>query len=376
MKIGIDARRLLQENDPTWPYYLYSLISALQKIDEVNEYILLFNFFRTRYKEVLKRYIFNKNIHIKTLRIPHKIFEHLFENLHLPIDTFLGRIDILHGPVYACFNSMKGKSIVTIHDLIFLRMPENVSPEWIEFASKNTEYAIKKADVIIAVSEFSKREIMDVYKVSDDRIRVIYNGVGEEYFPRTQGIDEVKIKHGIRGKYILFVGAIEPRKNLLALIRAFNDLRQIIREEYRLVVIGVKRYGSEEILKKIEQLRLGSDIIFTGVVSREDLPLLYSGAELFVFPSIYEGFGMPVIEAMACGTPVIASNLTSIPEVAGDAALLIDPRDAGEIAEAIQAVLSDNRLKDRLSHKGEERARLFSWERNARETMALYKEVS
>jgi glycosyltransferase involved in cell wall biosynthesis len=255
-------------------------------------------------------------------------------------------------------------------------MPEHVSPEWIEFASKNTEYAIKKADVIVTVSEFSKREIMNVYKVSDNRIRVIYNGVGEEYFPRTQGIDEVKIKHGIRGKYILFVGAIEPRKNLLALIRAYNDLRQIIREEYRLVVIGVKRYGSEEILKKIEPLRLGSDIIFTGVVSREDLPLLYSGAELFVFPSIYEGFGMPVIEAMACGTPVIASNLTSIPEVAGDAALLIDPRDAGEIAEAIEAVLSDNTLKGRLSHKGKERARLFSWERNARETMALYKEVS
>jgi glycosyltransferase involved in cell wall biosynthesis len=376
MRIALDARRLLHEEDPTWPYYLHSLISALQDIDRDNEYTLLFNFFRERYAEILKRHSFNDNVNIKTARIPHAFFEYLFEDLHLPIESFLGRHDVFHGPVYACFNNILGRSVVTVHDLIFLRMPEYVSPGWVEFAKKNTDYAIKKADAIITISKYSKSDIIDVYKVPEDRIRVIYNGVGSEYFPRTKGVDEVRAKYGISGAYVLSVGAVEPRKNLLRLLEAFHNLRESTRNTHKLVVAGVRRFGSEEVFRKVAELRLEKEVIFTGRVPGEDLPFLYSGAGLFVFPSLNEGFGLPVLEAMACGTPVIASNRTSIPEVAGDAALLVDPGNNGELTDAIEAVLSDNALRDSLRNKGLERARLFSWERTARETLALYNEVS
>jgi glycosyltransferase involved in cell wall biosynthesis len=377
MKIGIDARELLNVYNPTWTYYLYSLISGLQEIDGANEYILFFNFFRKRFRHLLNKHTFNKNFRTKTLRMPHKIAKYIFEDLHLPIEMVSGKVDVFHGPIYSRLNNIFGRSVVTIHDLIFIRESESVHPGWREFAKKSTDYSVRKADLIITVSEFSKAEIIDVYRnrISEDRIRVIHNGVGKEFFPRTEGIEELKRKYGIKGRYLLFVGAIEPRKNLLALVKAFHNLQHPARDKYELVVTGVKRYRYEEVFQKVKELHLQNVVIFTGRVTREELPVLYSGAEVFVFPSLFEGFGMPPLEAMACGTPVIASNLTSIPEVVGDAALLVNPRNPDEITQAMVTILSDSRLKETLRQDGFKRTRMFSWEKTTKETLRLYHEV-
>jgi glycosyltransferase involved in cell wall biosynthesis len=185
----------------------------------------------------------------------------------------------------------------------------------------------------------------------------------------------VKGKFGIQGGYFLFVGANEPRKNLVSLLGAFHNLPRVIKDNYQMVVVGVERHRTQEVFEKVRELKLERTVIFTGRVAKDELAVLYSGAEIFIFPSLLEGFGMPPLEAMACGTPVIASNLTAIPEVVGDAGFLIDPRNPDEITQAIETVLFDDGLQERLRQRGLERARQFSWRRTARETLRLYHEA-
>jgi glycosyltransferase involved in cell wall biosynthesis len=376
MRIGIDAREMLYAINPTWEYYLQSLISALQKVDGTNQYVLFFSYFRKKFKSILDSYPLNGNFRKKALRIPHRITEFLFEDQHMPIETVLGKVDLFHGPIYTRLNNIHGKSVVTVHDLIFIREPEIVPPGWLAFTKKRIGYAMRKADAIITISEFSKSEILDVYKIPEGRVRVIHNGVGKEFFPRTEGIEQLKQEYGIRNRYFLYVGAVEPRKNLVNLLNAFQGLQPSLRDAYQLVVAGVTRYKDKELFRRVAELGLENEVVFTGRVPQEILPLLYSGAEIFIYPSLFEGFGMPPLEAMACGTPVIASNRTSVPEVLGDAALFVDPLNPAEITQSIKEILSDSSLRETCRQKGIERARLFSWERNAELTVSLYNELA
>lgn len=375
MKIAIDARGMLYVNDPSWHQYCRRLVSGLQQVDPTNQYVLFFNFFRQRHKHILNSYRFNENFQIETLRIPQRFASYLFEDLHLPIDIVLGKVDLFHGPYFTLLHNAYGKSIVTIHDLIFIRVPEVVTPGWREFAKKRADYSIRRADAIVAVSEHTKGDIIDLYQIPEERIRVIYNGVGKEFFPTTQGLGDVKVKYGIKKPYLLCVSAIEPRKNLLALVQAFSHLRRFREKDYHLVVVGIKGYRFEEVFQKVRELELEQDVIFTGKVPDYELPVLYSGSDLFIFPSLSEGFGIPPLEAMACGTPVIASNVSPITEVVGDAALLVDPYCTSSIAEGMWTLLTDVKLRDRLIARGLERSRLFSWEKAATETVKLYQEL-
>ena len=182
-------------------------------------------------------------------------------------------------------------------------------------------------------------------------------------------------KYSITGSFILFVGNISPRKNILALLQAFNKLKKR-GIKHKLVIAGKKDQRYEQVLKTLNELNLGGEVIFTGYVPEEDLPKLYNAADLFVYPSLYEGFGLPILEAMACGTPVVASNVSSLPEVAGDAGLLVNPQDVDALTNAMYKVLTDDKLKESLIDKGLERAKFFSWEKTARETLEVYKEVA
>jgi glycosyltransferase involved in cell wall biosynthesis len=234
----------------------------------------------------------------------------------------------------------------------------------------------RKASKIIAISENTKKDIIDYFGIDEEKIRVIYLGVDRQFSPQPD-MDEVGVlsKYNLPSGYILSVGTLEPRKNLIRLINAYKMVASSGEPVPKLVIVGGQGWGDEELGKVVRESGLIDLVILTGYVPDEDLPALYRNTTVFVYPSLYEGFGLPPLEAMACGTPVITSNVSSLPEVVGDAAILIDPYNTTEIAQAIASVLKDKELRERLRMNGLARSNLFSWDKTARETLKLYQEV-
>ena len=267
--------------------------------------------------------------------------------------------------------------MVTIHDLGYLHFPRAHRLLDRLYLDLSTRFNARAAAHIIADSQATKRDLVERYGVEPSKISVIYPGYDEEAFQpvrEREAIEAVKARYGIAGDYILFVGTIQPRKNLVRLMEAFSLLKRQA-ADLQLVIAGKKGWLYEAIFRRVEELGLEGQVVFTGYVAEEGLPALFSGARLFVFPSLYEGFGLPVLEAMACGTPVVCSNASSLPEVAGDAALLFDPLDVEGMAAAMGRVLGDERLRAELIERGLQRARGFSWEKCARETLAVLESV-
>ena len=234
---------------------------------------------------------------------------------------------------------------------------------------------IKSADKIIAISHHTKNDIIQHFKIPEDKIKVIHLAANKNYKP-LQGdkINKIKQKYDLNCPFILYVGGLAPNKNVKRLIQAFYKLKkQGI--NHKLILTGVKRWKYKSIFETIEKLNLQKDVIFTGYVPDEDLPALYNAADLFVYPSLYEGFGLPPLEAMACGTPVITSNTSSLPEVVGDAGIMVNPYDVDELANKMYEVLTNDGLGEELSKKGLERAKLFSWKKCAEEHLKVYEEV-
>jgi len=237
--------------------------------------------------------------------------------------------------------------------------------------------SIKKASNIVTISEFSKSEICGYYGVPAERISVVNPAIDHNiFFPRDKtNSEKVKNKYGIKTNYILSVCTIEPRKNLTGTLDAYKKLPDEIKNKYSLVLVGGKGWLDEELNEKIEALSSKYSVIKTGYVPDEELPSLYSGASVFVFPSFYEGFGMPPLEAMACGVPVITSNNSSLPEVVGDAGIMIEAKDTVKLAKQIEKVLTDNKFAEGLRVKGLLRAKKFSWHKSARNLLEVMKEV-
>jgi glycosyltransferase involved in cell wall biosynthesis len=379
MKIGIDALYLQSADSPTGLYqYTSRLIDGLQKIDRENEYLLYFFNWRNRKREeTIERYRVNPNFKKRICRVPYRALAPLSKVL--PISTVLGKVDLFHGPAFGLLpDGFFKKSVVSIHDLkVFYPSELFARSKGSELFRKQTLDAIKRADRVITMSEFTRAELIDRLHLSEERIRVTYLGVGAEFSPAQDGekITLLKSKYGIKRPYILFVGLIEPKKNLSRLIEAFSEARRSLPQPYQLVIAGPPGPSMEEVLQKIRGLFLEGEVILTGAVPREELPLLYAGAAVFTFPSLQEGFGIPPLEAMASGTPVVASNVTSLPEVIGAAGILVDPLRTEEIAGAIYSVLTDLPLREALKEKGLARSRDFSWEKMARETLQIYREL-
>ena len=370
MRIGIDIRPLGFLDDKAGIYqYIDNLISNLLSVDHQNDYTLL---------STLKGSQENGKIPNRRIkRVPGRLSEFLLEGLTLPVEILMGELDLFHGPCFFVPRHLRGKSIVTIHDLMMFRAPEFLNPEWAASLKKKVHASVKRADAIIAVSEFTKKDMGELLHISEERIRVIHNGIDSTLHPIKDKIEieKVKVKYGVKGPYLLFVGNIEPKKNIERLIHACVKLQHSTRYKYPLLVVGKKAWHFQKVWEVVRQVHAENDTVFTDVVDGADLPYLYSGAELFIFPSLFEGFGIPVIEAMACGTPVVASNRTSIPEVSGDAAVIVDPMNVDELAGAIYQVLSTPALREKLIERGIERARYFSWEKSTRETLKLYQEI-
>lgn len=306
--------------------------------------------------------------------LPGRIYTGLFKyGASIPIDILIGasKKDVILFPNFVRWPLMRNKrSLAIIHDLSFELFGQFSSGPNREYMLKHVPKTVKQVDRIITISESSKRDIISHYKIPDDKISIVTPFTDSTLFrPRSsQEIDEAKKKFSISGDYILFVSSIEPRKNVSGLLDAYSALSGQIQKKYALVLAGGKGWLNEDIHDKILKLRdRGLNITVTGYVADEDLPALYSGATLFTFTSFYEGFGIPPLEAMACGVPVIASNNSSIPEVVGDAAVLVDANRSTETTKAIERLLKDPAKRKSMVQKGYKQAGKFNPQNSAKQ---------
>lgn len=369
MVIGIDAHSLGSRQCGN-EVYTYNLLKGLSEIDRLNQYYLFVLDKNTAYRNGLLEH---NNFNFILLPAKNRWFRVPFA---LGTVSFLKKLDILHTQYFAPPIS-HGKLVVTIHDICFKSFPQFFSKKEL-FIFRFVRFAIRKANRIIAVSDFTKKELISRMDVDPEKIDVVYNGVNEVFKPiKDWGtIAKVKAKYGIEGEFILYVGRINVRKNIINLIKAYALLKQEMHTP-QLVIIGELPSSDSDILVEMEQnLRLTAGILIPGYVPTEDLPFLYNGAKLFVYPSFYEGFGLPVIEAMACGIPVITSNTSVFPELTEMAALLIDPNSIEELKKAMKNVLVDSDLRNRLICTGLERAKKFSWKQTAILTLQSYAKAS
>jgi glycosyltransferase involved in cell wall biosynthesis len=298
---------------------------------------------------------------------------------YLPLRLRRLGVDVYHGPaVFLPLVKLGYRTVVTIHDLVSFLFPETVPRKYALYMRLMTRLAVRSADRIIAVSGSTRDDLTRILRVPEEKVAVIHEAVAPEFAETGDPavVRTVLERYDIRPPYCLFVGNLEPRKNLSRLIEAFGRLRGRGvaggARPLQLVLVGTRGWLYSSIFATVANQGASPDIVFTGYVPAADLPALYAGAACFVFPSLYEGFGLPVLEAMAAGTPVVASRVGAIPEVAGDAALLVDARRPDELADAIATVVSDSTLRDRLVSRGRARARLFTWEAVARQTLAVY----
>ena len=285
-------------------------------------------------------------------------------------------VDVFHASGVLPFRNPSGLTVATVYDMATLLLPDLHSPGERELQQRKHRFVRDQADLIIAISHAAKRDIVEHLGISPSRVGVVYGGVGPEFRPidDRQLVAESILSYGLApGNYLLTVGTLEPRKNLVRLIGAYDDLRRTApRPLPKLVLAGAAGWRSEEVAECADSLGIAEDVLILGRVPQAVLPALYNGAAAFVYPSLYEGFGLPPLEAMACGVPVVASDTSAIPEVVGDAGVLVDPTDTRAIAEALAAILADSERSARLRALGLERARRFTWERAARQLLAIY----
>ena len=341
-----------------------------------------YSFFSSGDKERIKRVkgFAGENISLNCSSFSGYLYRAATVLLPLPYSFFFGRkADVTHFFNYIVPPFVHGKKVVTVHDMVYKAFPETVRGRTKFMLNSGLKRSMKRADVIVTDSEFSKREIIKYFPRYEDKIRVVPCGVDMERFhPCTQPerIPEVKKSLGIEGDYFLYLGTIEPRKNLERLISAYGALvKKLGDRSPKLVLAGGKGWLYDGIFARVERLGLADKVIFTKYVPSEDMNPLMCGALAFVFPSLYEGFGMPPLEAMACGVPVLASGEASLPEVTGDCAVICDAYSVKSIAQGLYRLYSDENLRKELSLRGPERARKFTWERSAEMLRDIYKEL-
>jgi len=286
------------------------------------------------------------------------------------------RVDLLHGSVYASPVLAACPTVITVHDLTFVHQAAMLRPFNRVYLRLITRLSARRAARVIATSEHTRRELIDWLALPPGRVVAVPNGVSEEFAPAAPtAVQAFRQQNRLPARFVLFVGTLEPRKNLVRLIEAFARARASLHEETYLVIAGSKGWYYEQVFAHAASLGQGAAILFPGFVSAEALPWWYRAAAVFVYPSLYEGFGLPVLEAMASGTAVITSNTSSLPEVVGDAALSVDPTDVDALAAALVRLLNDETLRGQLSAAGVRQAAQFSWRRCAQETVAVYREA-
>jgi len=374
MKIAIDARVILSRLTGIGRY-TFNLIKYLIKIDMVNNYLILVND-TENVPDIL-----GKNIRFQVKRVKTKPLS-LFEHIEIPLILKKENVDIYYCPSYMTPIWVPCKFVYSLLDLTHLRYPEYFSPFASIYFRTVVRIALRNASKVITISENTKKDITFFFGIPEEKIFVTYLAPLDNFefsITNTTNTSEILKKFGITKKFILYNGNKKPHKNIIRLIEAFNKFHKL-NKNYILVITGQEKKGSREtdfceIKKKVNNLGLNDYVLYTGYVSDEELFLLYRTASVFVFPSLYEGFGLPPLEAMACGCPVVVSNVASLPEVCGDAAYYVNPYDINDIARGIQTVVNDEKLQKELIEKGLNRVKLFSWEKSARKILKIFEEV-
>jgi glycosyltransferase involved in cell wall biosynthesis len=335
---------------------LRNFLSFAAEQDRENEYVLFGNQ-KTEYVPAGSN---------QTLKIIPERITVLWDQFLLPLAIRRERVDVFLTPYFKAPLWHPSKLVVIINDLIPLMVPVYRSaaygPQRAYFKFL-TRLALRSADAIVAISDSTKRDICRVFRTPEERIFVIDLAVEPRYAAAAKGAHEVVRKYGVTEKFIFYSGNFKPHKNISALLTAYAQLPEALRREHVLLLGSPKDEGFRAVYQRVKDLDLQAQVVFLDGIKEYDLPYFYSAASIFVFPSLYEGFGLPVLEAMAAGAPVVTSNMSSLPEVAGDAALLVDPADSSALAAAMKAVLQDSQLRGRLIQKGRERSKDFSVER-------------
>lgn len=292
----------------------------------------------------------------------------------LPYDLFTTKADLYHGTNFVHTPMTKGKSVITIHDLAFMKYPDATTHNIYKHHTRWIPYSVKRCDRIIADSHHTKRDIVEFLGVDEDRIDVIHLAA-ESRFKYVEATDSIINKYQLPAQYLLFVGTLEPRKNLSGLLQSYSLLKRNTTTQAKLVIVGAKGWKYDPIFELIKELKLQDDVIFTGFIADEDLPAIYSKATAFVMPSIYEGFGLPLLEAMQCGVPVIGSNVSAIPEIIGEHGMLIDPFDTEAWAASMHLLITDKQKHAYYKELALQRASQFTWEKTAAQTKKVYELV-
>ncbi|MGQ9608534.1 MAG: glycosyltransferase family 4 protein [bacterium] len=366
MRIAINARSLTS-NKTGIGNYILNLIFALAEIDKKNDYVILYDPSQIKGNFKLPN---QKNFELAPCQ-----WENYWEQICLPTELEKRHIDILHSPAFTIPVIKVCKTVVTIHDITYKLFPENFDRYAIDYYNKWVPISVQNSNMVITDSECTTRDVMEHYSIPKEKIETIHLACGKE-FQKLPYVDLsfVRQRYGIKERYILYVGTLEYRKNIHRMLSAFKLLKQRNGIEHQFLLVGKQR-PSFNINGIIEELDLEGSVVLTNYIPDYFLPILYNAADMFVYVSLYEGFGIPPLEAMSCGIPVISSNTSSLPEVVGDAALMVDPYDIEDIANAMYQLITDQDKWQELSRKGVERSRHFSWIKTASKTLSVYNKL-
>lgn len=368
MRIAIDIRKYQDFGVGT---YVRNLVLHLARIDQTTDYILL-----CRPQDRGRITLPSRNFRlVDEPAAPHSVLE----QIRVPVTLRRERVDLFHSPHAVVPPAIHCRSVVTVHDCIHLMFPEYFPGRLSRLTAKLQLWvATHRSDRVLTVSETSKQDILRRFRIPADKVTVVYNAIDERLTdpPGEDDYARVRDRYQIKDPFALYVGNIKPHKNLERLIEAFRALRQEPEfESLKLVIIGDEISRYQGLRRAVHQHKLHKHVRFLGFVAPATLAVLYRLASAFVFPSLYEGFGLPPLEAMYLGTPVVTSNVSSLPEVVGDAAVLVDPYSAASIAEGMRRAITDQALRATLRERGMARAREFSWARSVDRIHAVYVEV-
>ena len=364
MRVAIDIRPLAGQMTGIGRF-TENMVQGLSLADRENEYTLYGFFCKRMGSAVARARAFEReNFSVRTRRIPGTLMRLLWKSSLFSIETLLGNVDVVLMPDYLVPRRRSAKLLVVVYDVIPFLHPEWYPPASASRICRDLCTVFREADLVVAISESTRNDILKVAGLGEDRVTVV-STIASPVFCRSgnrEAWDKLKVRYGIRDRFILFVGTFEPRKNIPGLCQAYMRLRTTVKIAHQLVLVGGTGWMCEAAFAAIRKLD-GSDVVVTGYVTDEELSHLYREADVFVYPSFYEGFGLPVLEAMACGTPVVTANTSSFPEVVGEAGIMVDPCEPQQLADAIGSVVCDRDLSRSLVERGMRRADLFTAQR-------------
>jgi len=424
MLIGIDASRANRKYKSGTEWYSYYLIRELARIDAKNQYLLYTDKpllggladLISADKEIRQTKIKVDKKGWQEIKSPHNNFRAKIIKCLLPLfwtqlrlsqEMLFSPPDVLFIPAHTLPFIHPRKSVVTIHDIGFMRKdrlysheqigPTGPIPCWLtdksvrlltkgkyganvfDYHDWSTKFALRHAKKVITISKFSQKEILDIYQADKKKIEVVYHGYNSDLYKKIDNkakIKQVLDKYGINSPYIFYVGRLEKKKNIPNLVEAYAIMREKYKPiKHKLVLVGSASHGFDEVNYIIQEFRLNDEVIITGWLPEDDMPYIYNGAAALIFPSFYEGFGLPLLQAMACGTPIAAAKTAAIPEIVQDCALLFDPAETGDMADSLAKIITDNNLRSELIKRGYSRIASFSWRKCARETLNVLEKL-